>query len=182
MGPLAGKYPSIKVGATSVADAIEGWSRQVSSQRIPTVMEVPGFETRDLLMAETEVERIELWPAMFGGGSIGRILVGAALIAIAIWNPVIGGMVLSQAGVTAVAAAGIGLMLGGVMSLFMKAPSLSKEQDPEASHYLGTGRNTTQIGTPIAMGGGRMMLGGQIMSLSVNSSDLVYGQFPETTT
>lgn len=179
LGPLAGRYPAITIAAGNVADAIEGWSRQANLVGKPLLSAV-GFDTEDALRADTDVERVELLPTMFGGGSFGKILLGAALIAIAVWNPGIGGMILSQAGVGAVAGAGIGLMLGGVMSIFMKTPTVSKEQDPDPSHYLGSGRNTTTIGTLMGIGGGRMLVGGQILTLQVNSTDLLYGSFPNT--
>lgn len=178
-GPLAAKYPTIKIAATTAAEAIEGWSRQANLEGKP-VLEVLGFDTKNALEAPTSVKRIEVWPAMFGGGSVGKIVLGAALIAIAVWNPGIGGMILSQAGVGAVAGVGLGLVIGGVMQLFMKAPSLSKEEDPEASKYISAGRNTTAIGTIMGIGGGRMLIGGQYLSLQVNSSDLVSGSFPST--
>lgn len=174
-GPLARFYPSLVIGASSVAEAIEGWSRQVSHRVIKTVMEVPGFATEEKLREKTEVTRIELWPAMFGGSGFGRILLGAAMIGLS-FLPGIG-----QALQTALILGGIGNVVGGVMSLFMKAPSISKEEDPEASKYIGGGQNTTAIGTPIPIAGGRILIGGHTMSLQVNSNELVYGTFPSTT-
>lgn len=174
-GPLAGRFPSLKIAATTAAEAIEGWSRQVSQGRIPTVMQALGFETEEQLREPTRVRKLKLYPAMFGGGGFGRILLGAAMIGVGFLTgglgTAIGASLIVSGSVTAIM---------GVVSLFMKAPTLSKEQDPEASKYLGVGRNTTKIGTPIGIGGGRMMLGGHYLSLSVNSSDLVYGRFPET--
>ena len=75
--------------------------------------------------------------------------------------------------------AGVGMVLGGVMQLFMKSPTSSKEDDPEASKYIGAGNNTTAIGTPMPIGGGRMLIGGHYLSLQVNSSELAMGSFPE---
>lgn len=174
-GPLASRFPKMKIAADTAAEAIEGWSRQASSSRIDTIMEAVGFETEDKLRAPTEVRKIYLYPAMFGGGGkFGQILLGAVLVVAGV---VIGGPV-----GTALIVSGITTAVMGVFSLFMKAPSLSKEEDPEASKYIGTGRNTTAIGTIIGMGGGRMLAGGQFLSLQVNSSDLVYGSFPATPT
>ena len=183
-GPLARRFKPIKIMANTAGEAITGWSKQCGMADIPLnqrpVLEVDRFPDEKSLNTPTKVRKIRLYPKMVGGGAVGKILLGAALIAIAIWNPGIGGMILSQAGVGAVAGAGIGLLLGGMMQLFMKAPSVDKSQDPEPSQYIGGGRNSVKVGTPIGIGGGRMMVGGQIMSLQVNSSDLVYGQFPST--
>lgn len=181
IGPLA-KYPKLKIMASSAAEAIEGWSRQAILDSSRPTLNVVGFDTEEQLRAPTELKRVEVMPAMFGGGNVGKILLGAALIAVAVFAPhiVIAGMTLSPAGITAVAAMGLSLVVGGVMGLFMPTPSISKEEDPEASKYIGAGRMSTAIGTLMGYGGGRMLIGGQLMSLQVNSSDLVYGSFPTT--
>ena len=140
-------------------------------------MQAVGFDTKEKLNEKTDIAELHLVPAMFGGGgSFGRILIGAALIA-ASFIPGIG-----QAVQIALLSAGIGMAVGGVMDMFMKQPTVSKSNDPPASKYLGSGQNTTAIGTIIGMGGGRMLVGGQFMSIQVDSSELVYGTFPTTIT
>lgn len=175
-GILKDRYESFAVAASTPAEAIEGWSRQVDCDR-SLLMQAVGYDTEDKLNAKTAATEIHLVPAMFGGGgAVGRILIGAALIGLS-FIPGIG-----QAMQIALLSAGIGMALGGVMMLFQKAPTVSKEEDPDASKYIGSGKNTTAIGTIIGFGGGRMMVGGQFLSLQVNSSDMVYGTFPETPT
>ena len=133
--------------------------------------------------SKTDVTEIHIIPSLSGeSGSLGKILLGAALIAIAVINPGIGGMVLSQAGVGAVAGAGIGLMIGGIMQLFMPTPKVETSDEPDPSRYLGAGGNTTEIGTLIGRGYGRLKLGGQYLSVQVDSQDMVYGTFPEIPT
>jgi predicted phage tail protein len=173
-GVLKDRYQSFAVAASTPAEALEGWSRQVGMD--PTfLVQVVGHDTEESLKAKTELTELHLIPAMFGGGSaFGKILIGAALIALS-FIPGIG-----QAVQIALLSAGIGMALGGVMQLFMKQPTVSKSSDPPASKYLGSGKNSTAIGTPIGFGGGRMMVGGQFLSLQVNSSDMVYGEFPAT--
>lgn len=175
-GILADRYPSFEVGASSAADALEGWSRQVGADRSMTV-QVLDFDTEEKLRADTDVTELHVVPAMHGGGGVARIAIGALMIVGGILlipvNPVIA---------SAVIGAGIGMVLGGVMSLFMKSPSVSKEKDPEASKYLGSGKNTAGIGTIIGRGGGRMLIGGHYLSIQVNSNDMVYGSFPVTPT
>lgn len=180
-GILKDKFASFEIAASTAAEAIEGWSRQVGMDQIPMqqrpVMQALGFDTDVKLHAKTDVTELHLAPAMFGGGGVGKIILGAALI--------VGGVLLipvSPILATAMISAGIGMTLGGVMELFMKAPSLSKEEDPEASKYIGSGKNSVAIGTTMGMGGGRMLIGGQFLSLQVNSSDLAYGTFPANPT
>lgn len=172
-------YPSLEIHGDTVAEVLEGWSRQVGLADVPLdqrmVMEIIDFDTPEKLAEKTDVEEIHIFPALFGGGGFGRILIGAALIVV--------GAVLAPFSIPvniAIAVAGLSLVLGGIMQLFMKAPTTNKSNDPAASKYLGNSVNTTQIGTIIARGAGRMRAGGQYLSVQVDSSDLVYGRFPTT--
>lgn len=182
MGILAQKYQAIKIGAESVAEAIEGWSRQVCpAGRIPELIEVLDFDTEEKLRAQTQVEKVYLYPAMYGGGGLARftgIILGAALIAAAFVVAPAAGIGASKLA-SALLVGGITTMIMGVVNLFMPQPSLSRSQDPEASKYIGSGVNTTQVGTPIGIGGGRMMIGGHLLSVQVNAQDLVYGEYPD---
>lgn len=183
-GPLA-KYPSFEVAADSAAEAITAWSNQTDlanqSPLLNPVVDAIGFDTVEKLEARTRDTEIHLIPRMTGGsGSVGKILLGAVFIGIGFataglgWS--IGGVLVSPM----LVATGIGLMIGGIMQLFMKAPSLDAEDGPDASKILGASNNTTQIGTPIPRGYGRCRAGGQYLSVQVNASSLVYGEFPET--
>ena len=178
-GSLKGKYPDLEIGADTVAEAIEGWSRQCGIADVPLmdrpVLEVLDFDTLDKLQAKTDVEEIHLFPAMFGGnGTFGKILIGAVLIGLS-FIPGIG-----QAVQIALLSAGIGMTVGGVMQMFMTSPTVSKSDDPDPSKYLGAGNNTTAIGTLISKGYGRFLLAGQYLTVQVNSNDMVYGTFPAT--
>lgn len=182
-GKFADDYPGeFHIEADTVADAIEGWSRQVGfyTDRAYTdrpIVRVLGFKTQDSMYEKTEQKEIHLVPAMCGGGGkFGTIIIGAALIA-ASFIPGIG-----QAVQVALLSSGIGMTLTGVMGLFMKAPSLSKDKDPDASKYLGLNDNTTTIGTPIAICYGRVPVNGHVLALNVDSNDLVTGAFPASPT
>lgn len=178
-GPLAKRFKPVTICASSAAEAIEGWSYQSGMSDVPMylrpLIQAEGFPTETELRADTDVTRIELYPAMIGGSAIGKIILGAVLIAAAIFIPGLG-----QALAIGLLSAGASMMLGGIMQLFMKAPSVSKSEDPEASKYINGAGNTVKIGTLIGIGGGRMMVGGQILSVQVNSNELVYGKFPAT--
>lgn len=168
--------------ASTVAEAIEAWSLQSPLCDIPTmerpVLEVVGYETREQMQAQITTDELHVMPAMFGGGGFGKILLGAAMIGVTFIPGIGTALGIGTKLLTAIQAAGIGMALGGVMQLFMKTPRTL--EDPESSKVLGSGKNTTQIGTTIGMGGGRMMVGGQYLSLQVNASDLVSGTFPAT--
>lgn len=170
-GPLR-VYEAFAIAADTAAEAIEGWSRQAGIKGRPQV-EVVGFETDQSLYDPTEVIELHVVPSMFGGGGkFASIIIGAVEI--------VAGVIIGGPLGLALVVAGIGTMIAGIINLFMKSPSLSKQEDPEASKYIGGGKNTTAIGTLIGIGGGRMKIGGQYLSLQVNATDLVYGRFPAT--
>lgn len=165
------------------ADAIEGFFSQQPNHPRDMLVEAVGFDSEALLHAETDAEEIHLIPAMFGGGgNFGKIILGAALIAIALINPGIGGMILSTVGQSVFLSMGVALAMQGVMGIFFKAPTTSKASDPSASKYLSITENTTAQGTPITVACGRVLIAGHWLSLQSDSNKLVFGNFPVSPT
>lgn len=189
-GIFARDYPGdFEIQADTVAEAIEGWSRQVEfyahiPYEIRPIVTVVGFDDYDSLYEKTEQKVIHLVPAMLGGGGkFGTILIGAALIGLSFIPGAAPFTTLLGAKLSgAVLAAGIGMVLTGVMGLFIKAPSVSKSKDPEASKYLGLSNNTTAIGTPIAICYGEVPVNGHVLALNVDATDMVTGTFPTNPT
>lgn len=164
--------------ARSVAEAIEGLSCQLHDWPRDLLIEVPGFASEELLRATTEVEEVHLVPAMFGGGAVGRIIVGIVLIVAAfVLAPILGATL-----TVALLATGISMTLGGIMALFMKAPSVSKSEDPPPSKYFGINENTADSGTPITLAYGRINLFGHWLSLQSDADKLVTGTWPTSPT
>lgn len=168
------------------ADAIEGLSRQLPDWPRELVIDVLGHATERLLRSQTDVGEIHLVPRMFGGGGKwGQILIGAALIAVAIALPAAGGLYIAGTAIgmstTSIAMMGVSMVLMGVSQFFMKAPTVDKSNDPKASKYLGINKNTTQIGSPMALAWGRVKLTGQWLSLQSDSDHLVTTSFPAST-
>lgn len=181
-GMLKKLFPEMEVDGATPAEILEGWSRQTSMEDMPLdkrpVIDVLGFDSENELMDQLPegTTELHLVPAMFGGGgAVGKILIGAALIGLS-FIPGIG-----QVAQVALLSAGIGMAMGGVMQMFMRSPKMdSKSSTDDGSKYINGATNSTAIGTRIGYGGGRMRVGGQFLSLQVNSSDMVYGQFPAT--
>lgn len=168
---LYGEYAEIETDR--VADALEGWSRQMPNFPRKLLVDVVGFDTEEKLRAVTDVKEVHLIPAMFGGGGkFGSIILGAVVV-------VAGVLLLSTPFGIPLIVSGATMVLSGVVGLFMKAPTLSKANDPAASKYLGLNRNTTAIGTPITMAWGRTLQAGHFLSLQSQSDSLVHGVFPE---
>lgn len=183
-GTLAERFGREHEILTNVAaEAIEGLSRQLPGWPRDLAIDAVGFPTEDLLRAPTDVEELHLMPSMYGGsGGFAKIVIGAALIAVAIFVPGLGTF-LGASVASMLFMAGASLALMGVAELLMSAPKIDSggNNDPAASKYLGINRNTVAIGTLIIMAYGRMKLGGHWLSLQSNSSQLVTTTFPVTT-
>lgn len=180
-GKLAEDYGSEHViMCSNVADGVEGLTRQIgfySDRQVEDrpVVVIVGCDTEESLL-ETRDE-IHIIPAVYGGSGLGKVLLGAALIGLS-FIPGLG-----QIGTVAVSSilmgAGVSLVMGGLMEMFIKAPSLSKSTDPEASKYLGLSNNTVKLGTLRSYSMGRVLLTApHLLALNVDASDLVTGEFP----
>ncbi len=176
-GSLRKRYgKSFIMQSPSAADAIEGLTRQLPDWPRDLQIEVPGFGTEALLRAETDAKEIHLVPAMFGGGGkFAGIILGAAMVVAGIL------LIATPFGIPLIISGGT-MMAMGVMQLFMKAPSVAKSNDPDASKYLGINKNTADIGTFIPLAWGRIKLYGHWVSLQSDADKLVHGVFPATTT
>lgn len=191
-GILRDKFGPEHIIQTDIpADAIEGLSRQLEGWPRDLLLDAVGYPTEQLLRSHTDETEIHLMPRMFGGGGkFGQILLGAALIGVAVGIGVLTGGVgtgLYFAGTsigmstTMIASMGITMVLAGAAQFFMKAPTVSKSNDPEASKYLGINRNTTDIGTLMPLAWGRIKLTGHWLSLQSDSDHLVTTSFPVST-
>jgi len=174
-GDLRNRFGTeVTMQANTVAEALEGFSRQVDWPS-DTLVEVVGFDTEDKL--QSAAEEVHIMPSLRGGGGkFGSIIMGALMVAVAFIPGV--GTALS----TSLLLSG-GLMVAqGIVGLFMKAPKMGKNEDPEASKYLAANKNTTAVGTPITMAWGRIDLAGHWLSLQSDSNNLSYGVFPANPT
>lgn len=125
-----------------------------------------------LLLQLSEGEQIHLVPAIRGaGGGALQVLVGIALIAVAVFVPGIG---------TAVAAgmmgAGIGMAVGGIIQMTMKVPgadTTSSESVDSKASFLFTGpKNQSSQGVAIPRGYGRCRVGSIVISAGLYAEEL----------
>lgn len=162
----------------TIADALEGFSRQMAQWPRDLVVEVVGHPTEESLYEHAN--EIHLMPAMIGGGGkFGTIIMGVITVAVgaALFFTGVG----TAVGLSLMISGGM-MILQGVIGLFMKAPKLGKNEDPEASKYLPVNRNTTAVGTPMTMAWGRIDVAGQWLSLQSDSSNLSFASFPNNPT
>lgn len=137
-----------------------------------------------LLMPFSDKEVFSITPVVAGAGrGVGQILVGAALIAVAIANPVVGfggggaagfGVVTGATatfGASAAAAAGtlgIGLVLTGIATVLSPQPETGLERGREAakleSFVFNNVVNTAKQGLPVPIAYGRVFVGSAVLS------------------
>ena len=115
---------------------------------------------------------IQIIPVVEGAGSVGRILAGAALIALAVWNPAfltIGTFSLQAT----VGGIGLSLVLGGVIELLTPTPEVPEmENDPQLSFSFSGVQQTSRAGTAIPCIYGETLTGSVVISAAVEVSEV----------
>lgn len=140
-------------------------------------------------LSEEELEHpvgqqvIKIAPVIAGAGSVGRILAGVALIAIAIAVPAATFGLSSMLGVGLV---GASLVLGGVAQLLTPTPTLSPtagnaytqqttretELDPQKSYSFSGIQNTSRAGTPVPLIYGETIVGSVVISAGIDTEQV----------
>ena len=167
-GSLAALHPGpIQIHATTVAEAVEGISRQIEGlhRRRIAVVDAETIEDLFRFLPEDQTE-IHIVPQLNGGKSGGftQILIGAALVAASFipgLNATVATMIL-QAGALAI--------LGGLSQLLAPQPKADDEQ--EKNRYLGAPKNTVEIGTRIPILYGEFRCYGHWLGFDINAMEV----------
>jgi predicted phage tail protein len=122
-------------------------------------------------------QRITIAPVISGAGGngLGQIILGAALIAVAWWNPMgwaAAGSFLSQATLYSV---GTSMILGGVAQMIAPTPkSTDPSERPEnkPSYAFNGAVNTTAQGQPVPVGYGRLIVGSAVISAGIDVDEV----------
>ena len=134
-------------------------------------------------------EDIHIVPVISGaGGSLGKTLLGAALIAGAFFMPVASGGASLMKGLTVAgefakvgmltkAMAGVGVMLtiSGVSEMLFPLPKpqeFKSEQDPQLSFSFSGTQNTSRAGTPVPIVYGEIVTGSVVISGAVDTQQV----------
>ena len=173
-------------------EALKGLALQVPAlRRTPRtkeiVVKVLGHPTEDSLKSPIQVSELHVVPAMLGGKSGGgffKIALGAAMIALAVWQPeflftngAIGLGSLGSISAGSILFSGVLMLAGGVLEMMSPAPQMDGSYDtgpgdPPASKYLGAPGNTTKIGTRIPIGYGTHKISGHYLSFDIQAKDV----------
>lgn len=196
-GKLKKLYPGeLAFACSTVEEAISALCRTTKGAFNPRPGQgkhrvvVKNHDTIDTLVQplQDDEQELHLFPALAGGKNsggiqiiIGAIIVVAAIIlaiptgggSLALGTSVLGGM--TTAG--GLMFAGLSMMAMGVLAMMSQAPkmdtpSMSYENNPDASKYLGAPRNTTRSGTRIPILYGRHKVSGHILSLNIDAKDV----------
>ncbi|WP_408602604.1 tail assembly protein [Serratia marcescens] len=129
---------------------------------------------RDELELTKGMEDIHLVPIVIGSKRAGlfQTILGAALVAVSIWNPAFLGM--STAVAQGIGVAGASLALGGVVQMLSpQMGGLRMRQGPEnkPSYAFGGPVNTTAQGNPVGVLYGTREIGGAIISAGIYTED-----------
>jgi len=117
---------------------------------------------------------IKIVPVVAGAGSVGRILLGAALIAVAsiftLGTLTIGAAAIGLNGV--VFGLGASLVLGGVAQLLTPVPQTptgsNSNNDPRKSYSFSSIQNTSRQGTPVPVVYGETIVGSVVISAGID--------------
>jgi len=131
---------------------------------------------------------IHFVPVISGARGFGRILLGAALIGLAIVNPTVGfglgpgglggGFATASGAFSLTAFAGnigVALVLSGVSELLFPAPQPQKfesQEDPRLSFSFSGTQNTARAGTPVPIVYGEIMTGSVVISTSLDTQQV----------
>lgn len=140
-----------------------------------------GFDTLEALFMPTDAKELHLVPQFAGGkrGGFFQILIGSALIALAIWNPAGALAATAIANVTLQSmmfSIGAALLLGGVSQLLMPQPARegTSNENVEGSKYLGSPGNTVAIGTRIPILFGTFKAFGHFVAFDIDAKDVKF--------
>lgn len=171
-GSLKTLHPGpIEVYAASVAEALKAVTSQIPGFRGnavegPRRIKVMNYETVESLIVPSADEDLHVFPQLNGGKSGGffQILIGAVLIAASF----VPGL---QAFAPILLKIGIMMVIGGILQLFNTPKRDNKDSVEKKSHYLGTPKNTVEIGTRIPILCGEDKIGGHYISFNIDSVD-----------
>jgi predicted phage tail protein len=123
---------------------------------------------------------ISFVPVVAGAGAVGRIIVGIALIALAIAVPGLGAAAGATAAATifgtgfsslalSVGLLGVSLVLGGVAQLLTPTPKISQDEaDPRKSFSFSGIQNVSRAGVPVPVVYGETLVGSVVISAGID--------------
>lgn len=174
-GYLGEILPTFQTDAKTMREAISALSEKLRglSRENYHQISIGGFNTKTLLEMDIYDDlEVYVYPVFSGGSSVARIIVGIIIIVVAfVLQYLTAGA--STPYTSYLVSAGLGLILGGVISLLIKPQSVEPRNgtiSKVGDNLLLTGdQNTTKIGTRIPVIYGKRRWFGQIISANTSS-------------
>ena len=109
---------------------------------------------------------ISFVPVVAGAGAVARIIAGIALVALALFVPLVAfGVALNGV----VLGIGASLVIGGVAQLLTPTPTTSKDEgDPRKSFSFSGIQNTNRAGVPVPVVYGETLVGSVVISAGID--------------
>jgi predicted phage tail protein len=109
---------------------------------------------------------ISFVPVVAGAGAVGRIIAGIALVALALFVPLVAfGVALNGV----VLGIGASLVIGGVAQLLTPTPKISNDEgDPRKSFSFSGIQNTNRAGVPVPVVYGETLVGSVVISAGID--------------
>ena len=183
------KADTLKSAVSFLINNFEGIERYMSPKYYQVKIGSYEIGEDELAYPIGKKEDIHFIPVITGAGrGVGKILLGAALIGVAILAPGAGFMAgggFGFAGAGAMAGKfsfaamlgniGIGLVLTGVSEMLTplpKRPEFSSEEDPRLSFSFGGTQQTGRAGTPVPLVFGEIFTGSVVISGSIDTEQV----------
>ena len=126
-----------------------------------------GSAPDELHLPIGQQETISIIPVMAGAGAVGRIIAGVALIALALFVPLVAfGVALNGV----VLGIGASLVIGGIAELLTPIPKIGgAEDDPRKSYSFSGVQNVSRQGVPVPIVYGEMIVGSIVISAGIST-------------
>jgi len=118
---------------------------------------------------------VKIIPVIKGAGATGRIIAGVVLVVVGVLGMTFGWWAAGSAWGPTLIMTGISLIAGGIAEKLSPKPKANPEQDEvgDSSSYIFSGAtNSTKQGRPVAVGYGTMLVGSNVISASITTSDI----------
>ena len=119
----------------------------------------------------SDMEVIRIAPTVQGANAVGRIILGAALLVFAWWNPL--AWAAGSAMLTGVTGMGMSMVIGGVVQLLSPQQTYdsaaSERPENKPSYNFNGPVNTTAQGHPVPLCYGRMIVGSAVISAGIET-------------
>lgn len=113
---------------------------------------------------------ISIVPVVAGAGAVGRIIAGVALIALALFVPLVAFGIAFNSAVLGI---GASLVLGGVAQLLTPTPTMLQgadtQDDPRKSYSFSGIQNTSRQGVPVPIVYGETLVGSVVISAGIDT-------------